>query len=55
MEAPKPKDEFELFELVSNCDVEIMLSEELEDGRSHLMICDHRRTYEEGEVYEIIL
>ncbi len=52
---PKPQSAEELRQLVEQGDIEIMLAEDLPDGTSHLMICDHRRNYSEGEIYEIII
>ena len=53
--AQKPQNEAELRQLVEAGDIEIMLAEDLEDGTSRLLLCDHRRSYEEGEIYEIIV
>lgn len=52
---PKPQSEAELRQLVEHGDIEIMLAEDLEDGTSRLLVCDHRRTFEQGEIYEIIV
>ncbi len=52
---PKPRNAEELKALIDNHEVEIMLSEDLDDGTSRLLICDNRRTYDEGEIYEIII
>jgi hypothetical protein len=52
---PKPKSFDELKNLVDTGDIEIMISEDLDDGTTRLLIHDHRRTYEEGEVYELIV
>jgi hypothetical protein len=41
-------------ELVNNGDIEVMIQEEI-NGNTHFLICDHRRTYEEGEIYEIVI
>ncbi len=51
----KPKTLDELKVLFDSGDIEIMLSEDMEDGTTRILICDHRRTYEEGEIYEIII
>lgn len=52
---PKPQSFNELENLVNNGDIEIMVSEELDDGTTRLLICDHRRIYEDGEIYELIV
>jgi hypothetical protein len=44
-----------LADLVKTGDIEIMLQEDLDDGTTSLLVCDNRRSYEEGEVYEIIV
>ncbi len=52
---PKPRNAEELKALVDAHEIEIMLSEDLPDGTSRLFICDNRRTFEEGEIYELII
>ena len=52
---PKPRNAEELKQLVDDHDIEIMLAEDLDDGTTRLLICDNRRTYEEGEIYELIV
>lgn len=51
----KPTSFEELKALVSSGEIEIMLQEDFQDGTTHLLVCDNRRTYEEGEIYEVIL
>ena len=51
----KPKNEEELKALVDSKEVEILLYEDLPDGTTRLLICDHRRSYEEGEIYELVV
>ncbi len=53
--AEKPKSFDELKQLVVNEDIEILLQEDLPDGTTRLLIQDNRRTYEEGEIYELIV
>ena len=48
-------DDIDTIDKVLKGDIEVLLAEELKDGTTHLMICDHRRTNEEGEIYEIII
>lgn len=55
MDKDKPKNEEELKALVDSKEVEILLYEDLPDGTTRLLICDHRRSYEEGEIYELIV
>lgn len=51
----KPKNLDELEALINSGDIEVMLQEDLDDGTTRLLICDHRRTYEEGEIYEVVI
>jgi len=52
---PKPQNIEELKKLVESREIEIMLSEDLPDGTTRLLILDCRRQYSEGEIYEIIV
>ena len=52
---PKPRSTEELQALIENGDIEIMLAEDVDEQLTRLLICDHRRSYEEGEIYEIII
>ena len=52
---PPPQTAEELKQLVECGDIEIMLAEDLPDGTSRLLLCDHRRLYNQGEIYEIII
>ena len=52
---PKPRNAEELKQLVDDHEIEIILAEDLDDGTTRLFICDNRRTYEEGEIYKIIV
>ena len=51
----KPKTWKEFEELYRDGDIEILIIEEQEDRTIKLLLCDHRRTYDEGEIYEIII
>lgn len=51
----KPKTWEELEALYDAGDISVLLQEELDDGTTRILICDNRRTYEEGEIYEIIV
>ena len=51
----KPTSFDELKQLVENGDISVMLQEDLPDGTTRLLIQDNRRTYDEGEIYEIII
>ena len=51
----KPTDFAELKALVDSGDIEVMLQEDLDDGATRVLLCDRRRTFEEGEIYEIIV
>ena len=55
MKSDKPKSIEEVKNLIGIGDIEVMIQEDLPDGTTRLLICDNRRTYEEGEVYEIIV
>jgi hypothetical protein len=44
----------EIEELVEKGDIEVMIQEEIGD-KTYFLICDHRRTYEEGEIYERVV
>lgn len=50
---PKPQSFDELKILIDAGDIEILISEDLDDGTTRLLICDNRRT--EGEIYELII
>lgn len=50
-----PKTEAEIDELLSNGDIEILDCGTRTDGSTWVAICDNRRTYEEGEIYEVTL
>lgn len=52
---PKPRSADELKALVDSGEIEIMLMEEIDGGLTRLLLCDHRRNYEEGEIYELIV
>ena len=52
---PQPQNEAELRQLVDSGDIEIMLWEDIDAQLTRLLLCDHRRSYEEGEIYEIIV
>ena len=52
---PRPETIEELKSLVDAGDIEILLSEEIADGTTHLLVQDNRRTFEEGELYEIVV
>ena len=49
-----PKTLFEIEELVSNGDISVM-HQDFINNEYHFLVCDHRRTYEEGEVYEVVI
>jgi hypothetical protein len=49
----KPKNIEELKQLIDNHEIEILDVFDLSDGTTCVAICDHRRSYEEGEIYEI--
>ena len=51
----KPKTFEEVLKLVDSGDIEVMLQEWMTDGTICFLICDHRRTYEDGEVYEVVV
>ena len=55
MRAKKPKTMEEIQSLVNERAIEVCIAEELEDGRTQFLICDNRRSYEEGEIYEVIV
>ena len=55
MISPKPKNEEELKQLVEAGDIEIMLAEDICGQLTRFLLCDHRRSYFEGEIYEIIV
>lgn len=52
---PKPRSYEEVIALKEANEIEVMLAEDLPDGTTRMLICDNRRTYEEGEIYEIII
>ncbi len=49
----KPKSFEELKQLVENGDIEVLIQEDQSDGTTLLLILDNRRSYEEGEIYEL--
>ncbi len=51
----KPQSLDELKALRNSGDIEIMLAEDMADGTTRILICDHRRTFEEGKIYEIVI
>ena len=51
----KPKSMSEIEALVADGDLCVMLAEDLNDGTTRLLVCDYRRTFDEGEIYEIIV
>lgn len=51
----KPKTFEEVKELVESGHISVMLQEGMADGKTRFLLCDHRRTYEEGEVYEVVV
>ena len=51
----KPKSFEELRQLVENGDIEVLIQEGVSDGTTRLLVRDNRRSYEEGEVYELIV
>jgi len=55
MKAEKPKNIEELQQLVDSGDIEILDVFDLPDGTTCVAICDSRRSYEEGEIYEIYI
>jgi len=55
MIAPKPQSIKEVENLIGKGDIEIWLQEDLDDGTTRLLVCDNRRTYDEAEIYEIIV
>ena len=55
MTPSKPQNEEELRILVDSGDIEIMLWEDIGGQLTRLLLCDHRRSYSEGEIYEIIV
>lgn len=50
----KPKTFEEVEKLVNSGDIEVMLHDFI-DGKTHFLISDHRRAYEEGEFYEVVV
>lgn len=52
---PKPRNSEELQRLIDAHDIEILLSEDIDGQLTRLLICDNRRSYDEGELYEIIV
>lgn len=54
MICPKPKTWTEVERLMDDEEIEVWIAEESDRGL-HLLICDHRRTVEEGEIYEIVV
>jgi hypothetical protein len=51
----KPKNIEELKSLVESGEIEIMLAEDVGGELTRVLILDHRRTYEEGEIYELVI
>ncbi len=51
----KPSNITELKSLIENGDIEILLQEDIGGELTRILICDHRRTFEEGEIYEIMI
>jgi hypothetical protein len=51
----KPQSFAEFKTLLDNGDIEILLSEDMAGELTRLLILDHRRTYSEGEIYEILI
>lgn len=49
----KPKSFAELKKLIDSGDIEILIYNENEDCTTSFLILDNRRSYEEGEIYEI--
>jgi len=56
MKAEKPKAWEELEALVETGDVEVLIIEKLpyDETKLHIMVLDNRRTYKEGEIYELV-
>lgn len=50
---PKPQSFEELKQLVDSGLIEVLLSEDNDDGTMRVLVCDSRLTYEEGEIYEL--
>jgi hypothetical protein len=50
----EPKTFKEVEALVESGDVSVWLQEE-RGNKTLFLICDHRRNYEEGEVYEVLV
>ena len=50
----KPKTFKEVEALVESGDVSVLIQEE-RGNETIFLICDHRRTYGEGEVYEVVV
>jgi hypothetical protein len=55
MKSERPKTFEELKQLVDNGDIEVWIEEDISDTLTRYFILDRRRTYEEGELYELIL
>jgi len=55
MVCSKPNTLEEVRQLLDAEDIEVWIDEEIIGGRRRLLICDYRRTVEEGELYEIIV
>jgi len=55
MVAPKPTTYEEVETLVDSGQIEVMVQEFVDDSHIRFFICDHRRTYEENEIYEVIV
>lgn len=53
MKVERPKTFKELKDLVEAHLVEVMIEEDSPDGTTHFLVCNSRRTYEEGEIYEL--
>lgn len=54
MICPKPQTLEEVERLMNDGEIEVWIAEESDKGL-HLLICDRRRTVEEGELYEIVV
>ncbi len=52
---PKPKTFEEVEQLIASGDIEVMIQEDIDEQLTRMLICDNRRSYEEGEIYEIIV
>ena len=55
MKSLPPQSFDELKKLVEDGDIEVLLQEDIAGELTRLLICDHRRTVEDGEIYEIVV